>query len=371
MKKILHVSTYYYPQFGGIEQVAYDIVEILKENNIDNRVVCFSEDGTTKEEIINEVKVYKIGFLKKICSQAISLEYYLKLKKIIEEYKPDFIHLHLPNPLIASYINNILKDKKEIKLIIHWHSDIIKQKMIKIFYKKSQEKTLRLSYKIIVTSEEYAKNSKDLEKYLKKIIVIPNIINEEKLRMTDNIIKQIKILKQKYLNKKIVFFLGVHREYKGLKYLIEASKFLDNTYKILIAGSGPLTKELKENSKDDQKIEFLGKITEEEKVAYFNISDIFAFPSITKNEAFGVALAEALYFGLPAVTFNIKGSGVNWVNIHKLTGIEIQNKSPENLAEGIKEVEKNKMYFSENAKKWITQNFTKEIIKDSLIKIYS
>ena len=42
---------------------------------------------------------------------------------------------------------------------------------------------------------------------------------------------------------------------------------------------------------------------------------IFCFPSITRNEAFGIALAEAMYCGKPAVTFTIEGSGVNFVSL--------------------------------------------------------
>ena len=56
-------------------------------------------------------------------------------------------------------------------------------------------------------------------------------------------------------------------------------------------------------------------------------ADVFAFPSVTKNEAFGVALAEAMYCYTPAVTFTIEGSGVNWVNKDGVTGIEVPQDS--------------------------------------------
>lgn len=369
MKRILHISTYYYPQFGGIEQVAYDVIDILKNQNTENRVICFSETGKYKEEIIEDIKVYKVGYIKKIFSQALSISYYFKLKEIIEEFNPDYIHLHLPNPLVGVYLNKLLKNK-QIKLVIHWHSDIVKQKLLKKIYNYSQKTTLEKSSKILVTSKEYAENSNDLLKYLDKVEVLPNIVNEDKLVVNTKIIKRIKEIKKENKGKKIIFFIGVHREYKGLKYLIEASKFLSNDYKIIIAGSGPLTELLKEKSKLNEKIKFIGKIPDEEKIAYFNAANIFSFPSITKNEAFGVALAEALYFGLPAVTFKINGSGVNWVNKNNVTGKEVAEKNPVDYAQALKDILKNSTYYSKNAKERTKELFTKKAITGKLQNIY-
>lgn len=70
--------------------------------------------------------------------------------------------------------------------------------------------------------------------------------------------------------------------------------------------------------------------------------DIFCFPSITKNEAFGVALAEAMYYGKPAITFNIEGSGVNYVNLNNITGIEVENKCVAQYAKAILDLSNNK-----------------------------
>ena len=39
-----------------------------------------------------------------------------------------------------------------------------------------------------------------------------------------------------------------------------------------------------------------------------------------------MALAEAMFCYTPAVTFTIPGSGVNWVNLNGVTGLEVQNK---------------------------------------------
>ena len=110
----------------------------------------------------------------------------------------------------------------------------------------------------------------------------------------------------------------------------------------MIGGKGPLTDSLKKEAAGDSKITFLGRISDEDLIAYYLACDIFAFPSITKNEAFGIALAEGMYFNNPTVTFTIPGSGVNYVSLNGVTGIECPNGNVEALAEAIKLLQKDK-----------------------------
>ena len=81
---------------------------------------------------------------------------------------------------------------------------------------------------------------------------------------------------------------------------------------------------------------------DEELKALIYASDIFCFPSITKNEAFGLALAEAMYYEKPAITFTIPGSGVNYVNLNDETGIEVDNRNVKKYAEAIEKLAEDK-----------------------------
>ena len=63
---------------------------------------------------------------------------------------------------------------------------------------------------------------------------------------------------------------------------------------------------------------------------------MFCFPSISKNEAFGLALAEGMYYEKPAVTFTIPGSGVNYVSLNRVTGIEVENRNVEKYADAMR-----------------------------------
>ena len=167
-------------------------------------------------------------------------------------------------------------------------------------------------------------------------------------------------IKKKYQNKKIVVFVGRHITYKGLPCLLEAEKYVKSDCVFVIAGSGPLTEQLKEQC-NSKRVIFVGRLSDEELVWYHMAASVFAFPSITKNEAFGVALAEAMYCYTPAVTFTIEGSGVNWVNLDGITGIEVPNRNVQAYAEAIDILLQNEQLasqYSKAAHKRVAENFT-------------
>ena len=160
--------------------------------------------------------------------------------------------------------------------------------------------------------------------------------------------------------------------YKGLEYLIKSEAYIESDCKILIAGSGPLTEKLKMMT-SSERIEFIGRIPDNDIRIYMSAAVIFAFPSITKNEAFGVALAEAMYCRAVPVTFTIDGSGVNWVNLNGVTGIEVANKDYLAFAVAIDKLLCNdvlRQKYSDNARQRVLDMFTIPVIKPILKQLY-
>lgn len=90
--------------------------------------------------------------------------------------------------------------------------------------------------------------------------------------------------------------------------------------------------------------------------------------SITKNEAFGLALAEGMYYGKPAITFKIEGSGVNYVNLSGITGLEVDNKDIKKYAQAMIKLAKNpelRDKYGKAAKERVVKNFlNKTFIKN-------
>lgn len=369
MKKILHVSKYYYPYYGGIEDVAHTIITEL-EPYFEQKIICFNHERGTVYNL-NGTDVIRIGTFLTIASQPISFKYKKYLQKTIDNFRPDYIHLHLPNPLVASFL--LVTNLRGAKIIVHWHADILGQKYIYPFYKSFEQKLLKRASKIIVTSEMYRDYSLPLQFYKSKTVILPNTINEQKLNFYKGEEIEVENIKNKYNGKKIVFFVGRHVSYKGINLLIEAERFIQSDCVVLIAGTGDLSVKLKESVVNKSRIKFIGRLSNNELKYYLHAATVFAFPSINRSEAFGVALAEALYCGLPAVSFNIKGSGALWVNNNNKTGFIVEEGNTQKFAEAIDKIlssDKLQNEFSQNAKEWVDTNFLKEQIVEKMSKIY-
>lgn len=103
-----------------------------------------------------------------------------------------------------------------------------------------------------------------------------------------------------------IFFIGRHEERKGLINLLEALAKLPPDVRLWIASDGPQTAELKTRFASDSRIEWLGRISDAEKISRMGRASVFCAPSL-HGESFGVVLLEAMAAGTPVVASNLDG----------------------------------------------------------------
>jgi phosphatidylinositol alpha-mannosyltransferase len=103
-----------------------------------------------------------------------------------------------------------------------------------------------------------------------------------------------------------IFFIGRHEERKGLSNLLEALSKLPSDVRMWIASDGPQTAELKTRFSSDSRIEWLGRISDSEKISRMSRASVFCAPSL-HGESFGVVLLEAMAAGTPVVASNLDG----------------------------------------------------------------
>jgi len=126
---------------------------------------------------------------------------------------------------------------------------------------------------------------------------------------------------------KFFLFVGMLRYYKGLHILIEAAK--GATYPIVIVGAGPIEEELKQLviKNEVTNIHFVGRVSDEDKVALLELSCGVVFPSHLRSEAFGVSLLEGAMYGKALISSEI-GTGTTYINIDGETGLVVPPSDP-------------------------------------------
>lgn len=367
--KILQFSKFYPPAVGGIEQVVHDIVKGNANTSLHDDVLCFNHEIGANDEIIcdNNHKIMRMHTYKIIASTPLSLNILKKFMQIKNDY--DYIHFHVPNP-IATIASLFVRRNK---YVVHWHSDIVKQKKLFFFFKPLQQIMLNRAAKIVVTSDEYAAKSEQLRNYSNKTLTIPIGIFPSKKPVNEPLLGK---LKGQYKSKKVIFSLGRLAYYKGFEYLIRSSKYLNDDAVIIIGGSGELKEELNQLIKTigvEDKVVLAGRINDEDLSTYYSFADIFCMPSIEKSEAFGVVQLEAMLYGLPIVSTRIPGSGVDWVNANGVSGITVQPKDEVALAEAFNNLLQDKQlmdFYSVNSFNRLLELFTVEKMCARLNEMY-
>ncbi|MFZ1489747.1 MAG: glycosyltransferase family 4 protein [Ilumatobacteraceae bacterium] len=103
-----------------------------------------------------------------------------------------------------------------------------------------------------------------------------------------------------------IFFCGRHEPRKGLDVLLRAHASLGPEVRLWIASDGPDTERLHQQYAGDNRIEWIGRISDEDKVARLRGAAIFCAPSL-HGESFGVVLIEAMAAGTAVVASSLDG----------------------------------------------------------------
>jgi phosphatidylinositol alpha-mannosyltransferase len=103
-----------------------------------------------------------------------------------------------------------------------------------------------------------------------------------------------------------IFFLGRHEPRKGLDVLLAALADLPDDVRLWIGGDGPQTEELRARYAHDPRIEWLGRISDEERAARMRGCTVYCSPSV-RGESFGMVLLEAMASGCALVASDLDG----------------------------------------------------------------
>jgi len=309
---VLHVGKFYPPHMGGIETHLQALCGALR-NHADVRVIVSSEDRNTVEEMVDSVPVARLSTLITAFSTSISPG----MVSRIRNSGAGLVHIHLPNPAaVLAY----LASGHRGPLVVTYHSDTVKQKVLGRMFEPFLNAALRKSAAIIATSPNYLATSPVLQAFRDRCHVIPYGIDTAQFEQCSP--EAVRSVRER-LGDRLVISVGRLVYYKGFDVLIRA--MADVRGKLVIVGEGPLRSELQSLAARlgvTDKVVFAGEVNNAGVMPYYHAADLFALASVARSEAFGIVQIEAMAAGLPVVNTSLD-SGVPFVSLAGESGLTV------------------------------------------------
>ena len=331
--RVLQANKLYYPVTGGIEKVVQDISEGFRDDEeIENQVLVCQKKGREIKETVNGVSVTRCSSLGVVSSLPISFGFLREFRRLAK-YQ-DIVHIHAPFPLgdLACRLSGY-----KGKVVVWWHSDIVRQKKLVKIYRPLMEWLLKRADAIDVATEGNIAGSQYLGPYREKCHVIPFGVDQTLMQEADSFLTKPQNKDTGSRNVKFLF-AGRLVYYKGCDILLRAFAELHHeTAFLTIIGDGKLRAELEELARElgiREKVTFLGEVSREVLLQNFAQCDVFVLPSVAPSEAFGIVQIEAMAYGKPVINTKLK-SGVPFVSLHGKTGLTVAPQNVEDLTEAM------------------------------------
>ncbi len=359
--RVLQLGKFYDPFVGGMETVLKEICESLADQ-VQFQVLVANTRFRTEHES-RKVPVTRVASMGRLFSCSLAPSFPLWARK----FDPELIHLHLPNPLAE--LSALMADR-DIPMVAHFHSDVVRQRNLLRLYGPFLDAFYRRASCIVVPTPRHIEISRFVSKYREKCRVVPYGIQTSRFELDETGHKKVNELRDALPS---VLCVGRLVSYKGVEFLIRALEGI--RARLWIIGTGPLDGSLRtlaQEKKLTDRVEFLGRVSEQDLVAYYHACDVVVLPSITNAEMFGVVQLEAMACRKPVISTNLP-TGVSWVNQHGKTGYVVPPGNAAALAQSIQHLISNSQLreeMGEAGRMRVAEHFTSTKMAEAILQVY-
>ena len=116
--RVLHVGKFFPPYLGGMEVFLADLIRAQHQQGIEAHALVHGDPLPDDPAWLQRVPVqFNLVFA------PIALGFRAALAKAIDSFRPDVLHLHMPNNSALWALT--LPAARKMPWVVHWHSDVV------------------------------------------------------------------------------------------------------------------------------------------------------------------------------------------------------------------------------------------------------
>lgn len=320
--RVLHIGKFFPPVKGGMERFLEDLILAQREAG----GVAFA---LVHQSTAHPIPADSAGWLRavpvwrEIAFAPIAPGFLAALNQAINDWMPDYLHLHLPNSSALAAL--LSRRARRLPWVIHWHSDVVSSehsralRLLYPLYRPFERALLERAALVICTSRPYLETSEPLQSFREKCAVVPLGIDERRyarrnedsaplMPWTDGLFRLLAVGRLTY--------------YKGFDLLIRAAAQCP-TVELRIVGAGTqhtALRQLIEQLHVSERVWLEGELSDAQCQVRYQSAQLLCIPSRERTEAFGLVALEAMLHGLPVLASALIGSGLVSVVRQGVTG---------------------------------------------------
>jgi len=391
--KVLHLTKYNSPFNGGIENFLRDILQCNAiKKDCETRVIAHHHQrgAPTSHSTVDGVPVTRVKLWRQVLYAPICLNLPAEMKRILKDFKPDVLHIHMPN--LSAFICLFSRDARRCRWILHWHSDVLggapdwRVKLLYPVYRLFEKWLLSKAHTIVCTSPNYLDTSQPLAQVRDKCVVIPLGISFERINPVPPVhvsnATQTSDLSLNQPNNQLnnsqqlnLLCVGRLTYYKGHAVLLDAIAELTHVH-LDIVGEGEERAALESKIASlglSSRVTLHGQVSDSTLTTHMMNTDLLCLPSVERTEAFGLVILEAARCKKPALVTDVKGSGMSWVVQDGKTGWVVPASNYAAMRESLKEIQRNKpmiSFLGQAAHERLITHFQAEAVSDQIVAMY-
>lgn len=374
--RILQVTGFFLPSVAGIEVYVLNLsLNLAKFGHEVDILTINTNNAVTEEKLAPNLNVYRCHLNFKYHKGLVSFEF---IKKLFQANNYDIYHVHAPFHLghEATVVASKFLRRKPIVVTVHMyrHTNWFVSRLYDNFV---YDTCLQMSDIILPTTRSYIEKEKVFTRLAHKLGVVPIGIDTSHFyprRTKANMKRELGFNE----NASLVLFVGSlepRHAYKRVDDLLRAfsqvSERLD-AY-LVIVGQGQLIQNLQQLSSVldlENRVYFKENVSNDELPKYYSAADVFVLPSISRMEAFGIVLLEAMACETPVIAADIPGVQ----EVAKNGGVTFQPGNIGDLAAKLSSMlrnEESRLQLGKQGREKVLDNYSWEKASKRISEIYT